>query len=236
LPTLTLLAREGDPAAAIALSVATEAGVAESTALAALVERRLLQAGFAWVHASADADGYRLHALVNGPDQAAAFITELWGALLTPLAPTAEDVAHVASRLAPQRLPSSQAGFEAVASCQGRAPLSADEVTNARGLARVETLRRAVHVAPRMSLAVVGPYAVNEAVTHGVASLAWPQGNPPRTGPVEAEEATTIAPTPSSTTRVTVALRVGDAAAARLAAQRLGEPTSALTSRLSTLD
>lgn len=234
LPTLTLLAREGDPAAAIALSVATDAGAAETTALAALVEQRLRRAGFAWVVSDADADGYRLHALVDGPEQADSFIVELQHALFSPIDASSEGLAHLAEREKLRRSQAGPSGFEAIASCQGRAEGSGFDVTSPEGLARIETLRKAAHAVPRLSVAVVGPYAVNEAVTHRIASLTWPRGKRLDRGRIEAQAPTTVV-TSSEKTRVTVALRVGDAAAARLAAERLGAPGSALASRLSTL-
>ena len=232
LPTLSLLAREGDPAAAIALSVATEAGVAETTALAALVERRLRQAGFAWTTVRADADGYRLEVLVNGPEQAEALVIELHHALLSPLVPTAEDLAYVVDRL--RQRPSIPAGFEAIAFCQGQLDDASDfDPSSRESLRPIEALRQKAHVAQRLSLAVVGPYAVVDAASRRSASLAWPQGKAPKASSIDVRPHTAVLP--GSHARVTVAIRVGDAAAARWAAQRLGEPGSALASRLSAL-
>lgn len=239
-PTVNLLVREGDPASAIALAVVTEGGSAEATALAAIVETRLEGAGFPVVTTQAERDGYRLRALVSTPKEAAAFARALGDALLTPIAEGSEEVARAGRRLESlRRHPLPDPALEAIARCTGRLGVLPGEPaldpTSKAGLAKLEASRRKAHAISRLSLGVVGPRKVGDAVLEAMAaSKPWPKGSLPKASWPDRDVAHTHASgsEPSGKAKITVALRVDDAPHAKLAAERLGDPRGALALRL----
>lgn len=235
-PTVTRIAREGDPSPALALAVLTEGGEQAAIALATIVESRLEQAGLGPVMVEADQDGYRLRALVPGPREAAMLVDALRAALLAQLVPGSKELARATERLELHHrrlalLPKSAS----IASCGDRAAESRLDPSTPQGFAALEGARRASHVASRLSLGAVGPRAIGDAALAAVdRGGAWPDGPLPRESwPAEDESEVTLRD--SGALRVHLALRVGDAGAAMIAAERAGDPASVLAARLSAL-
>ncbi|KYF47880.1 hypothetical protein BE08_38280, partial [Sorangium cellulosum] len=75
-PRLTLVSRDGDPAPALVASVATDLGSVATTALATVVEARLLAAGFD-VDARIDRSAFRVRLLVKDAARVAPFLRAL---------------------------------------------------------------------------------------------------------------------------------------------------------------
>ncbi len=77
-PRLTLVSRDGDPAPALVVSVATDLGSVATTALASVVEARLLAAGFD-VDARIDRSAFRVRLLVRDATRVAPFLRAVGG-------------------------------------------------------------------------------------------------------------------------------------------------------------
>lgn len=240
-PTLTVLAREGDPSAAVALAVLTDGGPSSATALGAIVESRLEQAGFRFVDSEASRDGYRLTALLPDRGLAAPFVATLRDALLTPLSPGSPELAFARDRLAAlPRQPISDPALDPLARCSGEPTLLADDarldLATPQGLAQLEGLRRASHLASRLSLGVVGPRQVGDEVTEALASTSrWPDGAWPKDADLRGTADWEASLAKGETSRVKLALRVGDAAVAKAVAERAGDPAGLLATRLASL-
>lgn len=234
-PRVALLSREGDPRAAIALSVVTDEGGAAAVALAAIVERRLEARGLPRPRVAALRDGYRIEALVTDAGEATALVEAIRDALLTPLAEGSEEVAHAKAYL--QRLARQQVdpAGEAIAACTGALSLRPDELRPLAdaNVAALEALRLRTHTTSRVAFSVVAPPPIVEATAAAVArSRAWPSGPPPSSAWPKGDEVEVQTSEASARARVTVALRVGDARDAMWVAERAGEADGPLVARL----
>lgn len=242
-PSVAIVARDGDPRAAVAIAVDVGAGSAASTALAAVVEKRLARAGLGAVDSRPDRDGYRVRVLLDAPSPPAAVVAAVEAALLAPVVAGSEEAALAGRRLAAlRRRPLDDAALEPIAKCTGRlgalATEPAPDPTTAAGLATIESWRRAAHVAERISIGVVGPRAIGDAVAAAVAgSSGWPDA-PWADEPWPAADATGLyvgATRAAGTARLEVALRVPDPRYAVAVAERAGDPHGPLVTRLGAL-
>lgn len=242
-PRLTLVSRDGDPTPAVVAAVATDLGPVLTTGLAALVEARLVAAGFA-VDTRVDGGAFRVRLSVADPARAAAFFTALAQAFARPVAPGSPELALASSRLAAlKRNPLDAPEVLAVAGCtgalgvapgdRGADPLRVEADARALEVARAEALH-----AGRTAVAAVGPASFTAAIEGGLAaSQGWPAGAEARdawpTG--ETVGAFTAPSVDRRGARLTLAVRTADPEAAAAAAERLGDAGSPLVARLRAL-
>lgn len=241
-PRLTLVSRDGDPAPAIAVTVAADLGPAAATALAAVVEARLRAAGFE-VDARVDRSAFRVRMLAWDTARVGLFFAAVAQAFAVPIAAGGPEMALAGERLAALRkTPLDAAELAPVAACTGQLGLAAGErvpdVASPAGAAEVEAWRRAALHTGRTSIAAVGPAPFCAAAASALEQTeGWAVGPPATDGwPTgDATGAYASASLGRRQARVTVAVRVGDAHAAVAAAERLGAPDSPLLARLAAL-
>src|SRR5512132_1686176 len=173
-PRLTLVSREWDPTPAVVAAVATDLGPVPTTALAAIVEARLVAAGFA-VDTRVDSGAFRVRLSAADPARAAAFFTALAQAFSRPIAPGSPELALASSRLlALKRNPFDAPELLALAGCTGalgvapgdRGADPARSVDDARAL---EAARAQALHAGHTAIAAVGPASFTAAVAAGLA-------------------------------------------------------------------
>jgi hypothetical protein len=243
-PPLTVLVREGDPRAAIAVAMNTE-GIADDraalvgVALAALTQERLRERGI-----DSDAvggwNGWRLRALVSSPADAGAFVDALRAALLAPVNATEPALAAVARRAsALARRPLRDAALADLAGCTGEAySVGGSDLPTAADL---ERWRGAAHGLGRAAIAVVGDTATADAAANSLArGPAWPFLQPAQTwwpGPnaraVVYDASGQLDP---GAARIFVTARTTRAERAVEAASALGGARGPLASRLAALE
>ena len=250
-PPVVVLAREGDPAAAVALAVTTAGIGAETadgnddpevaTALAGLVEARLRGRGLDG-RVTPSWDGLRVATLVSGGTAEA---TRVAGVLRDALAApaTETDVAAVRRKLGllAQR-PLRDRALAQWARCVGSphvVPERAGRDYADVDAGRVERWRVAALGLGRVTFAVAGISRVGEAVANAIVrGPAWKAGAPlPR--PPEAGESVDVfedASEPGAGAIVHVTLETGASSAAVATALALGDPRGPLAARLEGLD
>ncbi len=241
-PRLTLLARGGDPAAAVVAVVATDLGSAPTVALAAIVEARLLAAGLP-VDTRVDRSSFRVRLLASPKATPRAFFAALAEAFRAPLVRGTPELAKAAERLAAlKRNPLPAAEMAPAADCAGRLGLVPKEkipdLLADEGVLALEKARAAALTLTRTALAVVGPAETCSAAEAALLETSgWLEGPPivdawPVADQVGTYAANDVAKRRS---RLTVAVRIPDAPSAVSAAERLGDPRGALRARLSAL-
>lgn len=244
-PKLALVNREGDPFPAAVAVVATGLGSASTTALAAIVERRLRAAGFeAEVHV--DRDAFRAQLPLTDPTRARALFTAFAAALSTPIAAGTPDTSLAAQRLASlRRNPLDAAELGPVGACTGALGIvpgeSVPDLTTAAAIHELEAARRETLRIDRVSIAAVGPAAFGAAVAEGLLrSEGWvstPSG-PKLSDAWPATDTTGVyamQPSDPVSARLTMSAIVADPEGAAGAAERLGAPESPLIARLRAL-
>ncbi|WP_437728697.1 hypothetical protein [Sorangium sp. So ce861] len=241
-PRLTLVSRDGDPAPALVASVATDLGSVATTALASVVEARLVAAGFD-VDARIDRSAFRVRLLVRDAARVAPFLRALSAAFAQPIAAGSPEVARAIERLQALRAsPLDAPELSPIAACTGRLGLAGAEpvvdLATPAGVRELEGWRTAALHAGRTSIAAVGPAAFcAEAARAAEGQGGWPAGGPPA-DPWPAADTVGVYATNQlerRAARVTVAARVASPQAAVAAAERLGAPGSPLRARLSAL-
>ncbi|KYG04434.1 hypothetical protein BE21_46835, partial [Sorangium cellulosum] len=119
-PRLTLVSRDGDPAPALVASVATDLGSVATTALASVVEARLVAAGFD-VDARIDRSAFRVRLLVRDAARIAPFLRALSAAFAQPIAAGSPEVARAIERVqALKASPLDAPELSPIAACTGR--------------------------------------------------------------------------------------------------------------------
>jgi hypothetical protein len=243
-PRLTLVSRDGDATSAIVAAVATDVGPVLTTALAAIVEARLLAAGFA-VDTRVDGGAFRIRLALPEATRAAAFFTALAQAFARPVATGSPELTLASARLlALKRNPFDAPELLAVAACTGALGVApgergADPARSADDARALEIARAQTLHAGRTALAAVGPASFTAAVAAGLAeSQGFPAGEAARDAWPSAD--TVSAYTASSfdrrgMARLTLAVRTADPEAAASAAERLGAADSPLVARLRAL-
>ncbi|MBK8940130.1 MAG: hypothetical protein IPM79_21545 [Polyangiaceae bacterium] len=235
-PVLAALVREGDPTAALALTLAMHADVAALAALGELLVSDLEAAG-ARSTLRVDRSSLTLVVAADAKSGAALFAAIL-GRLSRPLpttAPSAKVRGRVADRLA--AIPVEGAAAEVrLRGCLGQAgaaaPLALD-LASAAGMQRVEAARRAAFTRERAAFAVVGPEAVASAIEGALErGEPWASSPAPTRGAEPPVAAASQTPrVGSGGARLHVAVRAADPLAAIAAAERLGRSPSALGAR-----
>jgi hypothetical protein len=249
-PPVAVVAREGDPRAALAVAVLT-AGVDDAAgprlpvALAAMTEARLAAQGVRDVTVASTWDGYRVRALLpDSADGASTLVHALRGALVSPVAADGSDLAAAGRKLAVlARHPVHDPALVEAARCSGE--LVSLDASDPPPLApaTLEGWRAASQGLGRVVLGVIGAPAAVDAVTSLVLrEPEWPAASavvprPPAEVPPEAphvyDGAPDVAP---GAARVTVIVHTADAFAAVSAAGLLGDRDGPLLTRLRALD
>ncbi len=252
-PSLSVIDRDGDPAAAVAVAVTTtgiapERGSTVAVSLAALVDARLAaRAADGSLRTNAHAtvvggsDGWRLRAFATTPAEGAALVDAVRAAMVNPV--TNDDVALAAvgrkvDALA-RRAVADRALLE-VTQCTGEAYGGGEDATPSA--TELETWRRAAHGLGRVAIATTGPAWLADAVADALLRAPpWPSAALVTPSPWLASEALAtvydasgdVAP---GAARITVTAHTGAPARAVAAAQILGDPRGPLASRLAALD
>lgn len=247
-PSVALVVRDGDPAGAIAVAVAT--GSAEDdpeigVALAGMIEGRLAERGLA-ANVTPAWDGYRVVVLVATEAEARAGAETLRAVL--GAAAEEKDLAAAKKKLvALAARPLRDPALARWARCVGspfakptRGPR--EELT----VARLEQWRAAHHGTGRVAFGVAADARISETVASTIiGGPAWPAGAAwsggalgPAGGKVVAEvyEAPPDAPGAPPVVTVHATLDVGTSSAAVAAAEALGDRRGPLATRLAALD
>lgn len=241
-PRLTVVNREGDPAPAVAVAVATDLGPVATAALSALVEARVAASGFA-TRVHVDRSGFRLEWSSADKDRLERFFSAIARAMHDSVVASAPEMSLVARRLvALRRAPLDAPELSPIAACTGQPGVSpAEPVPDPASpsfASELERQRRDALHAGRTSVASVGPPSFGDAVASALErSEGWPVGAPP-SDPFPSSDVVSSYVAPKSSgraARVTVAVRLGDALSAVGVAERLASPRSALRARLAAL-
>lgn len=243
-PPLSVIAREGDVRGAIAVAVTTEgidskAGALVGVALATLVEQRLRLRG---IDAAAVGgwNGWRLHATLASPSDAAQAIEAIRAALLAPVQADEPALAAVMRRSsALAQRPLTAEALVDVARCTGDAyGLAAVAMPSA---SEIEAWRQAAHGLGRVAIATSGTPEVADAAANAlslgppwprassVAPLPWP---PESSGAAVYDASGELFPAGA---RILVTARTASAERAVAAASLLGDPRGPLAARLAAL-
>jgi hypothetical protein len=228
-PRLTMLRREGDPTAVLALAATSQSGAAAHVALATIVERRLADRR---ARGAGDSIGLRLSLEVAENEDLDALLVDIVAALRAPV--VAGEVEIAAERVRElKRQPLDAPALVPLATCSGEAAALAKDA-GPPTLSGLEAARAALSV-DRMAIAFVGPTA--PALPRALAaSGGWPLGGgPDRAWPRPTHGAFVTSSLPDGAAAAEVAVRVPDATAAVAAAQRMAEP-SPLAHKLALLE
>lgn len=252
-PPLVVIAREGDPAAAVGFAVTT-AGDADDTetavALAGVVEHRLASERAAGREAEVipSSDGFRGSIVVANATEAERAATAIRLALTTPigepdLAAAKKKLAALAARPLPDP------ALLRFARCTG-APYGTPTTASSSAkldLGALERARASAVSLPRVSVAAVGPPAIADSVfttlSHGPAWKAIATAAPAT--PTDALDVAIYEATAEAAphrgareahTTIHVTLDLAGGAAAVALAEALGEPSGPLAIRLGDLD
>ena len=239
-PPVVVVAREGDPASAVAMAVLTEGiggdhGPEVAVALAAILESRLDHA----VNVVPSGLGVRARGLAGTPAESVALANALRAALFAAVTPAELD--HVRRKVAAlQHRALPDPSLDAFARCTGdvtsatspRARLDADGPS----LETVEGWRRAAAGLGRVAMATAGSSAVGDAVAEAVAHGApWPAAAPTPSdlpAPVETRVYEATGDLAAGGARVSLAATVVRAEDGVRAAEALGDANGALAARL----
>ena len=239
-PRLALVARQGDPAGAVALAVAHDLGARASLAIGELVRGRLEQRGIG-IQANAHGLGFHVASLVESPDAAARFVTAASEALQEPVEASEPALRGLAEALEALRgRPRAGEAEGAVAACSGEIVAEASEAAidpkSAADLKRLEDWRRRMAVAPGVAVAAVGRSSVLDAAAQALHRVpAWPTEPAPEDAWPSGDQLG-FTPIAEGDRPLLVALRVGEPSQALQAAEALDRSGSMLAARLEALD
>lgn len=244
-PPVVIVAREGDPAGALAVAVTTAGvmgtkdGAEVAPALAGVVEARLASRGLSPV-VSPSSSGYRVTVLVGDTAIAERTAAIVRSALVDPiddrdLPPARKKLAALADRPLPYE------ALESYARCVGSLYAPPDRIGKARSLDTVtlERWRAGAHGLGRVAVSITAPAATTEAVARAIGKLppwkasaqAFPQ--PPATGAIEIYER--VKEPRENTAVLHGTYFFPTASSAVTAAGALGDPHGPLPSRLAAL-
>jgi hypothetical protein len=238
-PRVSLVERLGDPSSAVAVAVAHDLGSVPSTALGAWLEARLAPLGLSGLGSRPHELGFEVRALVNSAEQASNFIRKASAALNTPVEPGEPGVALASERVGALRARTWSGKAEArLAACSGELgvlPGSKLLLAEGRDLARLlEGWRHQIVSAKSVAFAVLGTSDLLEAASEALAATRPWRADSSLRDPWPSEPFVGVEDAPGPK-RLSVAVRVGDGAAAVAAARELGQRGSALVTRLSAL-
>ncbi len=233
-PSLSLVARDGDPFAGIALAATDDAGAESSLWVAALVASRIERATGARIESRPSGNGFVLRARIGSADQAAAFVRAARDALAAPA--TSAELATLTERVTQGAMvrTATSASDEAIGDCVGE--LVAGTPPKPPGLADVERVRQAIFSARATAFAAVGARPLLEGVAVALRDTSpWPTSDTV-SNPWPTSDVVGRSPPGGGAPTLSIALRVGDAARALGATASLGDPASALSLHAAALE
>jgi hypothetical protein len=240
-PRLSVIVRDGDPAPALAVVFATGLNSPPTAALSAVVESRLVSAGFS-ARVRAHRSAFRIEWFVEAPALVATFLAALSRAMRDPIVASGSEMALVARRVdAVQKAPLDAPELDPVAACTGQPGLvpgqTTIDVTSPAFVTQLDTYRREALHAGRVAIAAAGPASFGSLVFQELSrSAGWPVGDPiVDTAPFSDSVSTYVVPPTAQARRVVVSVRVGDAFSAVTVAERMAAPGSTLRGRLAGL-
>ncbi|HZO16256.1 MAG TPA: hypothetical protein VFB62_23440, partial [Polyangiaceae bacterium] len=240
-PRFTMVAREGDPRAALVVAIAADAGPAGHTALASLLEERLARAGFR-VSTRSDGLGLRIELAPVEIARLEAFMNALGEAVETPIGAREPGLKLARMRLeALRQKPLDGPALVPLARCSGDLAVLASapalDLSTRQGIAKLESWRARGLVAERASIAVVGPTEIGDAAFTALErSQPWTQGAaPPQKVLKDSHAAYSSSELGEGEVRLDVAVQLPRADQAAAAAQRMSQPQSALQLKLAAL-
>lgn len=229
-PSITLVAREGDPFAAVAIAIAHDGGAEESMALSELLLSRFAESAPLPV-ARPSGMGVVLVAAARTAEDATRFIATASDALARPV--TSVEAARVAEKVVHGRPLRSWKGpaESAVGGCVGE--LSLAGALRAPSQAELEAWRGGARSARVVAFSAVGPRPILEATSERlVQTPEWPETSGLEDPWPSSDVVGTARPIDGAPT-LSVALRVTNPARAVELAEELGRPGSALAAQLS---
>lgn len=208
-PVVVAMAREGDPAGALAVDVALPDLVA-ATGLLAVVEVRLAKAGVQGVDGQADRLGLRVRVVVPDGEAAERATREVLRALTSPIAEEGAAIRLAAARTA-ALTPADDPALRPLLDCTGEARLAGEPRAEVTATSLEAARERSVGWAT-VTVGFVGSAAVGAKVAEAVARAEPWQREGARAGasPVPAELAYVEPTRRRGTTRVVVARASGD--------------------------
>ena len=239
-PSLSVVTREGDPEAALALAVRTRAGPSANVALAAIAQKRVL-ARLAQIDVFPSTFGLSLSVLVDAPQQAEAALQSLDLAFKSPI-----ELGEIDDRLVEQLRASLRAGQAATAGDVALADCSGEIYADSRQLEllqnrsrlreAVERVRADVYHSNNARFAVVGSNVLTRAVENALGKMpAWPA--PAANAWTSRPGGTTdVSLATGNSRRLSIAWRVTSIANANRAAEALRKRGSPLLAQVSALD
>ncbi len=240
-PRLSVIDREGDPVPALAVVFATGLGSLPTAALSAVIESRLISAGFT-ARVRAHRSAFRVEWFVEDPVRVGLFFSTLSRAMREPIVASGPEMALVARRVdAVKKAPLDAPELDPVAACTGQLGLvpgqPAPDVTTPAFVSQLDAYRRDALHAGRIAIAAAGPGNFGSFVVQELSrSENWPVGSPVVDSfPTTDSVSTYVVPPGGRAGRVVVAVRLGDAFSAVTVAERLAAPGSALRGRLAGL-
>lgn len=232
-PRLGAVAREGDPAGAVAVAVAHDLGSVASASLAVALQARLARRGLP-PRVTASENGFLVAGLAESPDEAARLVRALYQALTKPVRSAELTAAH--------RRRFEAMGFHrwtspsraAVGRCSGE--LGTPDHARFPDATRLERWRaRAVSI-ESVAFAVVGSRPLVAMATSALGETGpWPSAREPE-DPWPEADAVGLAPARLDERKLSIAIRTPSGSSAMEAATRLGRRDSVLGQRLSVLD
>jgi hypothetical protein len=231
-PSLSLVARDGDPFSAVAVAVAHDLGGMASVWLGALIEDRMNRALPSTLEPRATGSGFVLRARVDSREQAGRLATSARDALGRPF--TEAEIARAGDRVraGPGARTWASAADRAVGECSGE--LGQTGPPDRPTAASVERWRTAVFSSQSVAFSAVGRRDVLESVASALrAAGPWPTSHALQDPWPAADLA---GATPADGRSLTLALRVEDAARALEAARALGARGSPLVLHLTALE
>jgi len=239
-PSLTLVQRQGDPAAAVALAAVVPEGSRVSILLAALFESRLHNQNTD-VIARAGELGLTLTALGDTPARVHDLTRDLLAAVATPVQP--QELRHPwfarALKAFVPEAPGSDTATD-MARCSGELVQLPGHAwpteIEAIDLGALEAARKQVYSCARVSIAVVGNVQAAESAAAALAEAPeWPEGTLPAVTPhVLGVTATEHGDAPGA--HISLAFYLGTSQPAVNAALRLRAPDSPLAKQLRAID
>ncbi len=233
-PSLSLVARDGDPFAAIALAAAHDLGPVASVWLGALVEERSRRGVAHPFDVRPSGNGFVMHARVDDDAQATRAVAAARDALARPV--TQVELGRLEARVqsaSPLRVFTSPTD-RALGDCVGE--LATPRAPEKPSLAELEKWRAALYSSEKVAFAAVGSRRMLDAASRALRDgPAWPSTDEPE-DPWPASDVFGAYGVEGNTRILSVALRVGDAPRALEAAKELGDRHSALTAHAAALE
>jgi hypothetical protein len=232
-PRLSLVARSGDPFAAVSLAVAHDLGATASIWLAGLVASRLSPNIAETASPTVSSNGFVFRTKVRSAQEAVRYVEASRAALGAPLTDDDFVRTQAALRQAPPLRTWTSTAENAVADCIGELGTRAASPTTK---AVVEGWRASVFSSDNVAFAAVGSRAILDATEKTIRDAsAWPKAKTVD-DPWPASDVFGLTRTGDGARSLSVALRVPDAARALEAAKALGKSDSPLVRHAAALE